>query len=189
MSLVFPDSNKVFFTSDTHFGHPKIIEYCKRPFDSIEDMDECLIQNWNSKVSPADTVFHLGDFAFGGASFWASTISKLNGNIHLIIGNHDIRNLKEGFIKLFKTVAFQQTIKIDNKSVILNHYPFLCYSGDHEGVYQLFGHIHSGPNSTSRDVAKMYILEKNQYDVGVDNNNYAPMSFAEIVATINSNKE
>lgn len=53
-------------------------------------MNEALITNWNNVVKPNDTVFHLGDFAFGGSYIWNNVLSRLNGNIHLILGNHKI---------------------------------------------------------------------------------------------------
>lgn len=76
-----------FFTSDTHFGHANIIRFCNRPFRNVEEMNEALIENWNLVVSEDDTVFHLGDFAFGGSNVWKSIIPRLNGHINLIIGN------------------------------------------------------------------------------------------------------
>ena len=184
MQLVFPDATKVFFTSDTHFGHANVLKYCNRPWGNVEAMNDGLINNWNSKVGPTDTIFHLGDFAFGGSTLWHSLLGRLNGRIHLIVGNHDIKNLREGYMRLFESVYLEQIIKVEGKTIILNHCPLLCYSGDHENVYQLYGHVHSGPKSTSRDVPKLSVLSKNQYDVGVDNNDYYPVSFAEILAKI-----
>lgn len=83
----------LFFTSDTHFGHKHILEFCKRPFSSIEEHDEQLIANWNSVVGVDDTIFHLGDFAFGGYPFWKKIVEQLNGHIILVIGNHKINFL------------------------------------------------------------------------------------------------
>lgn len=83
-------AKNTFFTSDTHFGHANIIKLCNRPFKDVEEMNEKLIENWNKVVSEDGTVFHLGDFAFGGSGLWNSVIPRLNGQIYLIIGNHEI---------------------------------------------------------------------------------------------------
>jgi len=83
-----------FFTADTHFNHKNIIEYCKRPFKDIDEMNNELIKRWNETVSEEDTVFHLGDFSFRG--YWTFR-NKLNGKIILLRGNHD--NNEQSVIK------------------------------------------------------------------------------------------
>lgn len=80
--------NGLWFTSDTHFKHSKILEFCNRPFNTIEEHDQTLINNWNSVIGPDDTVFHLGDFVFGGFPKWKEIRDQLNGHIILIVGNH-----------------------------------------------------------------------------------------------------
>lgn len=82
----------VYFTSDTHFNHNSILKFCNRPFETIEEHDNKLIENWNSVVGLDDTVFHLGDFCFGGAPKWKEIRSQLNGHIILIVGNHKFLN-------------------------------------------------------------------------------------------------
>ena len=88
----FANGDNIYFTADTHFGHKAILQYCNRPFETINEMNEALINNWNSKVGPGDIVFHLGDFAFGGSTIWKSILERLNGRKYLIIGNHKIFN-------------------------------------------------------------------------------------------------
>jgi calcineurin-like phosphoesterase family protein len=78
-----------FFTADHHFGHARIIELCDRPFSSIEEMNETLIDKWNAVVKPGDTVWHLGDVAMGPITQSLSLISRLNGHKYLVPGNHD----------------------------------------------------------------------------------------------------
>ena len=78
----YKTTDKLFWTSDTHFSHKNIMQYCDRPFSSIEEMNEKLISNWNSVVDSDATVFHLGDFAFGTISQWEEVRSQLNGEIH-----------------------------------------------------------------------------------------------------------
>ena len=103
----------LFFTSDTHFGHENIITFCNRPFESIEEHDRVLIQNWNSVVTPDDTVFHLGDFCFGNGYKWYEILGQLNGHIYLIRGNHDDKNLNTTVQNLFEGVTYQARIIVD----------------------------------------------------------------------------
>ena len=80
---------KYFVTADLHPGHENIIDYCKRPFDNISEMDSKLIQNWNKAVKKDDTIFHLGDFCFKSKTAYEEYAGSLNGNIIFIKGNHD----------------------------------------------------------------------------------------------------
>ena len=82
----------IWITSDTHFNHYNIIEYCNRPFSNVDEMNKELIKRWNSVVKKNDKVWHLGDFFLGKKDDAADIISHLNGNIYLIKGNHDIKN-------------------------------------------------------------------------------------------------
>lgn len=172
------DGDKVFFTSDTHFYHTNIIDFCKRPFKEIEEMNETLIANWNKTVGPNDIIFHLGDFCLGDSEKWNRILDRLNGNIYLILGNHDLRNFRKSYEERFKSVTMQMNIEIQNQKICLNHYPFLCYDGSYNGDWQLFGHVHTNKNNTSNDARRLEILFPTQYDVGVDNNNFTPISFA-----------
>ena len=88
-------------------------------------MNEILIENWNNIISKNDTIFHLGDFCFGGSAEWANVLDRLNGKIYLILGNHEIKNFKQGYMNRFENVTMQMHINIDNQSIWLNHYPFL----------------------------------------------------------------
>jgi calcineurin-like phosphoesterase family protein len=86
---------RVWFTSDTHFNHQAIIDYCGRPFRTpdghldVQKMNEALVANWNATVGPNDTVYHLGDFAFGPTPLAARWAARLNGHKVLVKGNHD----------------------------------------------------------------------------------------------------
>ena len=184
-------SGEVYVISDTHFGHENILKFCHRPFKDVEEMNSELIRRWNEKVDPDDTIFHLGDFAFGGSDIWNNTLKQLNGHKILIIGNHDIKNLREGYMQYFDYVGPQLLLNIEGRSVYLNHYPFLCYGGSwrspKNAVYQLFGHVHSGPTSSGLDTERLVSLFKYQYDVGVDNNNFTPISWNEVKNKIQEN--
>ena len=173
---------KVFFTSDTHFGHSNIIKYCQRPFNSAEHMDEVLISNWNEVVSPKDIVFHLGDFCFGSDKEWIKILQRLNGTKYLILGNHDLKKIANSsqIQDYFADINMQMRVVVDKQKMLLNHYPFLCFEGGYQNVWQLFGHVHSSKHSTGLDKERLVHLFPTQYDVGVDNNNYRPVSFAQV---------
>lgn len=182
---------KIFFTSDTHFGHINILNFCKRPFSSVEEMDEAIITNWNNKVGKDDLVFHLGDFAFATNKRWQDLICKLNGKIILVLGNHDIVRWPGDYtMNLFERVENQIMLKIDNKyKVYLNHFPFLCYDGVYRNpqdcTIQLHGHVHERIGDTGKDKDRLKYRFPYQYDVGVDNNNFTPISWEEILIKLN----
>lgn len=183
-----PDS--VWFTADTHFFHDNIIRFCNRPFRDASEMNEVLISRWNATVPDDGIVFHLGDFCLGNSTEWNSILYRLHGKIYLILGNHDFRSIKEGFMSRFEFVSQQMTIRVGGQTIVLNHNPFLCYGGAYRDVWQFFGHVHSGPRSmTGLDVPRLQHLFPLQYDVGVDNNEYRPVSFAEVKAKIEAQCE
>lgn len=177
--------NNIFFTSDTHFGHENIIKYCNRPFTNKDEMNEALIKNWNSVVKNNDIVFHLGDFMFGNINRFWEYRSRLNGNIYLIHGNHDYELMDKGNIDGgFELVVPQMNIVIDGQKIYLNHFPLLTFDGIYKEKpsWQLFGHVHSNKEKPglSADEWRLKYLLPNQYDVGVDNNHYTPISFSEV---------
>ena len=178
----------IWFTSDTHFGHKQVIKFCDRPYNSVEEMDEALIENWNSRVKPNDLVFHLGDFAMASKGRWKNLLSSLNGQKYLVLGNHDSVCWPGNYVmSMFKQVALKIVLSIDSQIVYLDHYPYLCYAGtyNNSNIIQLFGHVHSGPRQvTGADNERLQYLFPNQYDVGVDNNNYVPVSYQEILSKL-----
>ncbi|WP_298751870.1 metallophosphoesterase family protein [uncultured Arcobacter sp.] len=126
----------VFFTSDTHFDHKRMAEW--RRFDSVEEMNETIIENWNKVVRGCDTVYHLGDF------FWKENIdiaNRLNGNVNWVKGNHDYRSMfKVGrFNKITDSI---HTIKIEEQPIVLCHYPLKQWNRQPYNVYHLHGHAH-----------------------------------------------
>ena len=182
-TLYFSKKERLFFTADTHWGHRNIIKYCQRPFSCIEEMDDALITNWNRVVGKDDIIFHLGDFAMGGSAEWSRLLQKLNGKIYLILGNHDMKTIGAGFSRL-EGVAMQMLINVKGQKIYLNHYPFLCYGGAYRNTWQLYGHVHTCPANRGLDGPRLKMLMPMQYDVGVDNNNYAPVSYEQICQII-----
>jgi calcineurin-like phosphoesterase family protein len=163
----------VWFTADTHFGHLNLIEYCNRPFINTDEMDEKLIDNWNSLVTPKDTVWHLGDFAFGkGVTVErvAAIYERLHGNKYFIEGNHDA--LLKRVLLLNDTLDMlsrYEEIKVEGQEIVLFHYGLRTWHHDLRGVWHLYGHSHGGLPPLGKS-----------YDIGVDVWDYAPMSFASL---------
>jgi len=133
--------NKVFFTSDLHLGHTNIIRYCKRPFKSIEHMNNTLIKKWNNTINPNDTVFHVGDFCIrsvlskgqGSKERYTDYLKRLNGNILLIRGNHDKNN---GVKTKIESLVFSG---IGGNRINVVHDPKYC-SFNHD--LNIVGHVH-----------------------------------------------
>lgn len=150
-----------FFTADTHLGHDNIIKYCNRPFSSVEEMDETIIKNWNSVVSKTDTVYHLGDFSFRDPLIY---LRRLNGNIVHIEGNHDKK-----FLEKFDRIYKMKTIVIDKITIVLCHFAMRVWEKSHFNSWHCYGHSHGELESYGKS-----------YDVGVDNNNFSPVSFEEL---------
>ena len=184
------DAEKMFFTSDTHFCHSNIIKYCKRPFANIAENDEEIIRRWNEKVPEDGIVFHLGDVAFGDPERVDNILERLNDTIYLVIGNHDWRRIVNNHKWRFEMMTQQINMKIGKRHIILNHYPMLAFSGAWRGedaTYQLFGHVHTSPyTDEGLDQQRMKYLFTSQYDVGVDNNNFTPVSWKEVDQIINN---
>lgn len=175
------EAKHIWVTSDTHFNHANIIKYCNRPFSSVEEMNETIIANWNKVVPQGDRVYHLGDFALGDKSLVPDFIKRLNGHINFIMGNHDNLNIMESFETPFRceTVSWEEVIKVGKKTIILNHFPFgsLPNLNSNYPIIQLHGHVHSTPDNP-------WNYFDNQYDVGVDNNNFTPVNLADLLNTI-----
>ena len=169
-------ANEVFFTSDTHFHHKNIIPICKRPFKDVAEMNEAIVENWNKTVPEGAHVFHLGDFALGGSVAWREVVSRLNGQIHLIMGNHDYQNARAIPEDLFASIHDQFQIQIieDGQFITMNHYALLTWGGIERGVWNAYGHYHTQPGH------ELAGKKPQQYDVGMDGNNYTPISYPEL---------
>lgn len=149
---------KTFFVSDTHWHHQNIIKYSHRPFVSVEEMNESLVDNWNKIVKKGDDVYHLGDVSFGNYEKTAAILKRLNGNIHIIWGNHD-KTLQANIPALIadtpvKTVQHYREIKINGQMIVLFHFGQRVWNRAHHGAIHLYGHSHGSlpPHGKSVDV-------------------------------------
>jgi calcineurin-like phosphoesterase family protein len=174
--MIINKSDKIWFTSDTHWGHNRIIELCHRPFSSLEEMDKALIDNWNSVVKENDTVFHLGDFAWGSVEQWETIISQLKGQIVLIKGNHDkhkdhkIAHLFDGVYEYLKIEVEDRdtTMKDGKQEIVLFHYSIRDWDKKFKGSWNLYGHSHANLPDVPAALA---------FDIGVDCHSYTPISY------------
>lgn len=160
----------VFFTSDLHLGHARIIELAYRPYADILEMDEALIANWNDRVGKHDRVFLLGDVSFHPPAKTRELVERLKGEIHLIAGNHDQQTVRK-IPDAFASVKDFNEIKLWDQRIVLCHYALRVWNRSHYGSWHLYGHSHGtlpdDPNALSMDV-------------GVDPNKYQPISFEEV---------
>jgi len=153
----------IYFTSDTHFNHKRILQYSSRNFFSIEEMNETIIKNWNSVIKENDIVYHLGDFCFGNPKPF---IDRLNGKIIFIKGSHD-KWMNEPYMRVISPGIKDEYG--NNRIIVLCHYSMRSWEKSHYASYHLFGHHHG--------VLEPYGLS---FDVGVDCWNYCPVSFDEV---------
>jgi|694.fasta_scaffold16863_20 calcineurin-like phosphoesterase family protein len=155
----------IWVISDLHLGHANIIRYCNRPFETVEQMNRTIIDNWNSVVHKDDIVYFLGDFCFGrpGNEVSRSYRSMLNGTIHLIRGNHD-KFIDES---IFESVQDELYLDIDGKKIYLCHYP--DRTPDHFDLY-LYGHVHD-----------KWTPKPKYHCVCVENTNYFPVNIYNLI--------
>lgn len=158
-----------WFISDTHFFHDNILEFSNRPFTTVGEMNEALVENWNAVVQPTDVVYHLGDFAMGREFDALEAIcGSLNGFVHLIPGNHDTNKKLEIYGRYFTIEP--PILHLRKPDVILCHYPIGSWHGAAFGRIHLHGHSHG-----------TYVQEGRLLDVGVDvEPKYRPKSWEEI---------
>lgn len=155
---------KIFVISDLHLGHKNIIKLCNRPFKTLEEMDNTIINNWNKVVSKEDIVYVLGDFAYKGLNA-EKYLDKLNGNIILIRGNHDkyIRHNK------IKAVYDYKEIEVNEVKYVLSHYPMIAWNGQFRNSVHLYGHVHS--SGSDWEFPKL----PNAHSVCCEFHNYTPI--------------
>lgn len=182
------DKDRLFFTSDPHFGHTNIIKFCNRPFKDVEEMNESIIENWNNKVGEDDDIIIGGDLFFHSRyNKCKEILERLNGKKYLVYGNHDIKNYLPTLNSYFEEVSSGMYITTDKIGIYISHFPLLCFP---ERNWNLFGHVHLTKHKyTGSDKSKLINLSPNQYDIGCDLNNYTPISYNEVAEKINKQIE
>lgn len=159
---------KIFIIGDPHFWHKNIINYCNRPFATVEEMNETLIENWNSVVGKQDVVYVLGDFALCGKDRIIEITQKLNGRKRLVLGNHDGASLET-----YRNAGFEYIYNhpvILDEFYILSHYPqtYIQKNGLYANIY---AHVHDDP--AHKDVSSRTFCSS----VERETMKYAPIEF------------
>lgn len=140
-----------YYIADCHFFHEALNEKMdKRGFESVQAMNEYMIEKWNQKVRHNDEVVILGDFSWGNAEETNDLLDRLHGKLYMIRGNHDYFLQKSDFrAERFVWIKSYAEMQDNQRKVILCHYPVMCYNGqyrlDRKGnprTYMLYGHVH-----------------------------------------------
>jgi calcineurin-like phosphoesterase family protein len=199
---------QVYFTSDWHIGHANVLKFCSRPFTDVEHQSRVLVNNYNSTVPPHGVCYFLGDMGLCDVGTLRAVIDQLNGTKVLILGNHDAGTQKM-YRAGFDVVLYSAGLQIAGERVTMSHCPLRGiprenldgmhgvvpgdnWHGEHksrqfslrdEGQFHLSGHIHSPNRGRSTKILGR------QYDVGVDANNYTPVSISEIESWIAKTKQ
>lgn len=174
----------IWITSDTHFGHNKEFIYTSRGFTSIQEHDKTIIENWNKVVAADDTIYHLGDVMLNDNDHGLECLRQLNGNIKLVLGNHD----SPARIELYKSIpnveviGYATIMKYKKHNFFLSHYPSITGNYDEdkplkERVINLHGHTHQQRSLLWPEMPFIY-------HCGVDSNNLTPVNIEDIINNI-----
>ena len=184
-------SNNIYFTSDLHVGHSRLLEFCRntRRGRDIEEHDELLIQLWNSVVQRGDVVYILGDECLGNRDEGYKKIARLNGSKHLIRGNHT-QLKKEEHKNVFASISDLKkiTVKLEDgkkQQIIMCHFPIAEWENAHNGSIHLFGHLHGNTTNIK------HLLQYKCMDVGIDSrkdNLMLPYSLQEVLDNLKDRK-
>lgn len=160
---------EIYLTSDTHFTHSQPFIYKERGFNSIEEMNEKIVENWNSIVQPEDVIYHLGDVMLGDLESGIEYLKRLNGHIYIAIGNHDTETRIRAYTacRNVEAVEFGYRLKHGKKSCILTHYPTITANMDNIRVPSFYGHTHQKTN--------FYEPYRDMYHVGMDSHSCYPI--------------
>lgn len=159
-----------WFTADFHLGHANIIHYCNRPFATVEEMDQAIVERLNASVKRDDVLYFLGDFCMGGEQRIFAYRRRIHcKKIFAVPGNHDKQACKSK--EEFSWLDNLAEVSVHGQPIVLCHYALRVWNRSNRGSWHLYGHSHGrlpeAPNSFSMDV-------------GVDTHNFRPWHYDEI---------
>lgn len=163
-------TSSTWVVSDTHFYHENIIKYCSRPYANAVEMNEDMIAKWNAVIGKDDIVWHLGDFAFGSKDHVKEIVSRLNGRINLVMGNHDHHKVSFYYESGFHRV-YDHPVLVSN-FFILSHEP-VQWVKDGDVYANVFGHVHD--QELYRD------FTSNSFCACVERIGYAPIRWTDMI--------
>ncbi|WP_150272887.1 metallophosphoesterase family protein [Paenibacillus tepidiphilus] len=167
-----------YYIADPHFGHANIIHMTKRPFATVEAMDQAMIDAWNERVTDEDEVYIIGDLIYRSRFTAGYYLSQLKGSKHLILGNHDKWLKPEEHHHFFESISHIKELTDEGKYLVLCHYPLAEWPGFHRNSLHIFGHIH---NTREGDAFRYYQGNTRMLNAGVDINHYAPVRLQELI--------
>lgn len=160
-----------FYISDTHLGHRNIIKLCGRDknfgFQSLAQMDETIIKNWNEAVGENDEVYIVGDLIYRGGEP-ENYLKQLKGIKHLIRGNHDGFIKDRSLCRYFESIQDIKFVNDNGMQVVLFHYPMAEWPNYYRDSVLLYGHIHNNPVEASEIMETLRRKGKKCYNVGAD---------------------
>lgn len=183
------EMSKNFFIADLHFGHFNIIRYDNRSYSTVEEMDNALINNWNSVVSDEDTVYILGDISWHNEERTVEIFEQLNGTKILIKGNHDSVAKGSRLMQCFAAVYDYYELYLDKKTkIVMSHYPIPFWNGQFRDAIHLYGHVHNSHQwnifeSWMKEARALQDIPMRAYNVGcmMDYMNFTPRTLEEII--------
>lgn len=186
------ETGNIFYISDTHFSHEKMLSFLRadgtkvRPeFSSVEEMNETIVENWNSVVKPKDKVYHLGDVCMKRSHI--NIVSRLNGRKRLILGNHDIFGF-EFYKNYFEEVYAMRIMR--EYGVMMTHIP-IHLDSIKKGCINVHGHIHEKviAEDSQMVLGKLDDQHPFYFNVSVEHNNYTPVPYETVRLRLEKNKE
>jgi calcineurin-like phosphoesterase family protein len=167
-----------YYTADLHFGHANILKLDGRPFASVEEMDQTLIDRWNNRVTDQDDVYIIGDLCYRSQHTPDWYLRQLKGKLHLIQGNHDGDLLSDSVaMARLESVDKMLFLRDGGEKVVLCHFPLAEWNGFYRGAWHIYGHLHNANRPASRYMR----AQERALNAGCMLNGYQPVTLQELI--------